>query len=62
MFLKHFSNFLVETQEIHGESIKRTQLIFKRILNEQIIKTIGDLLDSDDEICPDDLYHHLRTI
>lgn len=69
---QQFSNFLVETQEIaspFGESIKRTQLIFKRILDEQIIKTIGDLLDSDDEIyndpvkiTPDDLYPHLRTI
>jgi hypothetical protein len=67
-----FSNFFVETQEIpspFGGSIKRTQLVFKRILDEQIIKTIGDLLDSDDEIyndpvkiLPDDLYPHLRTI
>lgn len=69
---QQFSNFLVETQEIptpFGDSIKRTQLIFKRLLDEQIIKTIGDLLDSDDEIYndpvkiyPDDLYPHLRTI
>lgn len=67
-----FSNFFVETQEVpnpFGGSIKRTQLIFKRLLDEQIIKTIGDLLDSDDEvyndpvkISPDDLYPHLRTI
>ena len=67
-----FSNFLVETQEIPNPlcgSIKRTQLIFKRLLDEQIIKTLGDLLDSDDEIyndpvkiSPDDLYPHLRTI
>lgn len=69
---KQFSNFLVETQEIpspFGESVKRTQLVFKRLLDEQIIKTIGDLLDSDDEIyndpvkiTPDELYPHLRTI
>lgn len=69
---KQFSNFLVETQEIQsplGNSIKKTTLIFKRLLDEQIIKTLGDLLDSDDEIyndpvkiCPDDLYPHLRTI
>jgi hypothetical protein len=67
-----FSNFFVETQEIpnaFGGSIKRTQLVFKRLLDEQIIKTLGDLLDSDDEIyndpvkiSPDDLYPHLRTI
>lgn len=69
---QQFSNFIVETQEIpnpFGESIKRTNIVFKRILDEQIINTIGDLLDSDDEIyndpvkiTPDDLYPHLRTI
>jgi hypothetical protein len=69
---EQFSNFLVETQEIpspFGESIKRTQLVFKRLLDEKIINTIGDLLDSDDEIyndpvkiSPDELYPHLRTI
>ena len=51
-----FSNFFVETQEIpnpFGGSIKRTQLVFKRMLDEQIIKTLGDLLDSDDEIYND---------
>lgn len=67
-----YSNFIVESQEIpngFGGSIKRTQLIFKRLLDEQIIKTLGDLLDSDDEIyndpvkiSPDELYPHLRTI
>ena len=67
-----FSNFFVESEELpngYGGSIKRTQLVFKRLLDEQIIKTIGDLLDSDDEIyndpvkiSPDDLYPHLRTI
>lgn len=69
---EQFSNFLVETQEIpnpFGESIKRTQLVFKRLLDEKIIETLGDLLDSDDEIyndpvkiSPDELYPHLRTI
>lgn len=69
---QQFSNFIVETQEIpnpFGESIKRTNLVFKRLLDEKIINTIGDLLDSDDEIyndpvkiTPDDLYPHLRTI
>lgn len=67
-----FSNFSVETQEIpnpFGESIKRTQLVFKRLLDENIINTIGDLLDSDDEIyndpvkiSPDELYPHLKSI
>lgn len=67
-----FTNFLVESEQIptpFGGSIKRTQLVFKRLLDEQIIKTLGDLLDSDDEIyndpvkiSPDDLYPHLRTI
>ena len=49
--------------------IKRTTLIFKRILDESIIKTLGDLLDSDDEIyndpvrlSPEDLYPHMKTI
>lgn len=70
--ITQFSNFLVESQEIpnpFGGSIKRTQLVFKRLLDEQIIKTLGNLLDSDDEIyndpvkiSPDDLYPHLRTI
>ncbi len=70
--MEEYSNFFVETQEIPnllGESIKRTQLVFKRLLDEKIITTIGDLLDSDDEIYndvvkinPDDLYPHLRTI
>lgn len=70
--IQQFSNFLVESEEIpnpFGGSIKRTQLVFKRLLDEQIIKTLGDLLDSDDEIyndpikiSPDDLYPHLRTI
>lgn len=69
---QQFSNFIVETQETQsplGESIKRTSLVFKRLLDEKIINTIGDLLDSDDEIyndpvkiTPDDLYPHLRTI
>jgi hypothetical protein len=70
--IQEYSNFLVETQEIpnpFGASIRRTQLVFNRILDEKIIKTLGDLLDSDDEIyndpvklSPDDLYPHLRTI
>lgn len=70
--IEQFSNFIVETQSIpnpFGESIQRTQLIFQRLLDENIIKIIGDLLDSDDEIyndpvkiSPDDLYPHLRTI
>lgn len=70
--MQQYSNFLVETQEIpspFGGSIKRTNLVFKRLLDEQIIKTLGDILDSDDEIyndpvkiAPDDLYPHLRTI
>lgn len=70
--ISQYSNFLVETQDIpnsFGGSIKRTQLVFKRLLDEQIIKTLGDLLDSDDEIyndpvkiSPDELYPHLRTI
>lgn len=70
--ITQFPNFLVESQEIpnpFGESIKTTQLIFKRILDEKIIKTLGDLLDSDDriyndpvKISPDDLYPHLETI
>lgn len=70
--IQQFSNFIVETQEIQsplGESIKRTNLVFKRLLDEKIINTIGDLLDTDDEIyndpvkiAPDDLYPHLRTI
>lgn len=70
--MQQFSNFFVETQEIptpFGESIKRTNLVFKRLLDEQIINTIGNLLDSDDEIyndpvkiSPDVLYPHLRTI
>jgi len=69
---QQFTNFIVETQETQspfGESIKRTSLVFKRLLDEKIINTIGDLLDSDDEIyndpvkiTPDDLYPHLRTI
>ena len=69
---EQFSNFIVETQSMpnpFGESIQRTQLIFQRLLDENIIKIIGDLLDSDDEIyndpvkiSPDDLYPHLRTI
>lgn len=70
--IQQFSNFIVESKEIpnpFGGSIKRTELIFKRMLDEQIIKTLGDLLDSDDEIyndpvriSPDELYPHLRTI
>ena len=70
--IQQFSNFIVESQEIpnpFGGSIQRTHLIFKRILDEQIIKTLTDLLDSDDEIyndpvkiTPDDLYPHLKTI
>ena len=69
---EQFHNFVVETNELQnqfGESIKRIQLVFKRSLDEKIIKTIGDLLDSDDEIyndpvkiSPDELYPHLRTI
>ena len=67
-----FSNFLVETNENlnhQGVPIKRTKLIFKRSLDGEIIKTIGNILDSDDEIyndpvaiSPDDLYPHLKTI
>ena len=67
-----YSNFMVETHEIPnilGNSIKNIQLVFKRQLDEQIIKTIGDLLDSDDEIykdpvkiSPDTLYPYLKSI
>lgn len=69
---EQFSNFIVETEEIAsplGNSIKRTQLVFKRVLDEQIIKTLGDILDSDDniyndpvKISPEQLYPHIRTI
>lgn len=51
-----YSNFIVESNEITnqlGQSIKNTQQVFKRLLDEKIIKTIGDLLDSDDEIYND---------
>ena len=72
MSITQYSNFMVETAEVPnmiGESVKRTQLIFKSILDEQIIKTLRDLLDSDDstyldpvKLNPDTLYPHLKTI
>lgn len=50
-----YSNFIVETKEIQSPfgSSKVYYLIFKRDFNENIIKSIGEILDTDDEIYND---------
>ena len=70
---EQFSNFEVETIQqtnpLTGSSTERKTIIFRRALDSQIIESVKQLLDSDDEIyndpirlSPDEFYSHLKTI
>lgn len=70
---QQFSNFEVETIQqtnpLTGSVDVKHMLIFRRSLDAQIIESIKQLLDSDDEmyndpikLSPNDFYTHLKTI
>ena len=69
--ITQYSNFEVETKEVNtmmGGLQTVTTLIFRRHVDEEIIKTLTDLLDTDEvyndpvKLSPMELYPHLKDI